>query len=258
MKLNRLWLSIVLVGIAAMANASEGVFDRSAEINKYVELMKTGDMDQLAMVSREIYGSGITDSRLATAIFDRLYRDRKDLLGSNLNSQYGVFMVKALASSGTESTKEQLETIRHGVENSKVASVSADEIKMVDWYLKRNAVMASTANHHEGDDPNVSRLVNLMKSGDTAFQRWAAERMSWDKVLDKRLMEVIAVEVQAYVDRGDGKLSPQADDLMANFVKLLGYSKNVKYRPLLIEVSKVQNASPGVKRHTRNAMAKLY
>jgi len=258
MKLNKYWVLVVLAGVAAMANAADGVFDRTAEVNKYVELMKAGDRDQLGMAAREICASGITDPQLATAIYNRLYKDRKDLLGSYLNTQYGVFMVRAMASVGVESTKEQLNSIRHGVENSKVSSVSVDEAKMIDWYLKRNAVMASTANHHEGDDSNVSRLVNLMKSDDIAYQRWAAERMSWDKVLDDRLMEVIAVKVQAYVDRGGGELSSKEDDLMANFVKLLGYSKNLKYRPLLTSVSKLKNISPDVKRHTRNAMARLY
>jgi hypothetical protein len=258
MKLNKFWASIALFGIAAMANASDGVFDRTAEVDKYVELMKSGDRGQLVLVSREIYGSGISDARLANSIYERLYRDRKQLDGTRVDTQYGVFMVKALASTGLASTKEQLKAVRSGMTNNKVNSASASEVKLVDWHLKRDTVMASTANHHEGDDPNVSRLINLIKTGDSSFQHWAVERMNWDKVLDDRLMQVIAVEVQAYVDRGGGKLSSEADDTMASFVKLLGYSKNVKYRPLLISVSKLQNISPGVKRHAKYAMDKLY
>ena len=166
-------------------------------------------------------------------------------------------MVKALASTGLASTKEQLKAVRSGMTNNKVNSASASEVKLVDWHLKRDTVMASTANHHEGDDPNVSRLINLIKTGDSSFQHWAVERMNWDKILDPRLMAVLASQVQSYVDRGGGALDEVQDDTLANFVKLLGYSKDVQYRPLLEKVNSLSSATPAIKRHSKYALAKL-
>lgn len=258
MKLTKTTVMILLLAFTAVAYSAEGVFDRTAEVYKYAALINDGDRGQLVLVAREIYGSGISDQRLATAIYDRLHRDGKHISGSRLDEQYGVFMVKALASTGLESVKPQLREIHSEVSSAKTASACADELKQVDWHAQRDAVMASTANHHEGDDANVSRLINLLKSDDVSFKHWAVERMNWDKVLDKRLMQVIASQVQAYVDRHGGSLSEEEDDTMANFVKLLGYSKDVQYRPLLVSVYNLKSVSSGVKRHAKYAMDKLY
>src|SRR5882757_8698075 len=96
--------------------------------------------------------------------------------------------------------------------------------------IKKNKVMASRQYHREGDDPTVSRVMNLLMSDDYELKHYAAERMNWEKVLDARLMAAIAPQVQHYVDGGYRGLSVKDDDTIANFIKLLGYSKDTQYR----------------------------
>jgi len=51
-----------VVARCGVAHAMEGMFDRSAEVDKYIGLMKTGDTGTLAVVAKEI---SVSDFRSA-------------------------------------------------------------------------------------------------------------------------------------------------------------------------------------------------
>ena len=95
---------LVLLMSFNIANAMDGVFDRSAEVDQYVaQLNSTATQEELIPSVRAIHISGIGDERLAKAIAGRLLRDLP-----NLEKQYGAWMVRALASTGAPFAKDTL------------------------------------------------------------------------------------------------------------------------------------------------------
>lgn len=249
----------LLFSLSGLAHAMDGVFDRSVEVDKYIQALKDYPRGTLVQVSRDIYTSGVADPRLAAAISERLLSDYTTIGSDREQSQYGVFMVKALASTGVSDYKSTLQTIvKTRAKSSKTVSAARGELDNFAWHQTKNDIMASRKYHSEGDDPKVSRLVNLLMSSDYSYKHWAAERMNWEQILDPRLMQVLAVQVQEYVDRGGKTANALEDDTIANFVKLLGYSKNREYRPLMEKVLAEKGISSGVKRHAKYAMDKLW
>lgn len=167
-------------------------------------------------------------------------------------------MAQALASMGFTDYSSSVTKVCRSAIGMHIKSGCIEDSKRINWHAAKNIVMASTVKQHDGEDPKVSRLLNLLKSDNDSYRAWVVERMNWDRILDARLMEVIASYVQGYVDRGGGSLTALQDDTMAQYVKLLGYSREVRYRPLLEKVNALKNVSAGVKRHSKYAMDKLW
>jgi hypothetical protein len=258
MKKFRFALFALFVSLTGVAHAMEGVFDRTEEVDKYIGVMKTSTTGTLAVAAKEISVSGIADPRLAAALNERLLNDYRTISADRVDDTYGVWMARALASFGIADYASTLKTVAAGTKNQKTRAACKEALPTIGWNQAKNQVMASKRYYAEGDDPAISRLMNLLMSDDYSYKHYAAERMNWEKVLDPRLMAAIAPQIQQYVDRGDTHLTDQADDTIANFVKLLGYSKNVQYRPVLESVIAYKNASSGVKRHAKYALDKLF
>ncbi len=220
-----------------LANAMDGAFDRSAEVDQYVaHLNSTATQEQLIPTARAIHISGIGDERLAKAIADRLLRDLP-----HLETQYGAWMVRALASTGEPIAKDTLTQVGKATRIPRIKTECEEQVNVVDWQRHKNQVMASRRNYSEGDNMRVAQLLNLLQSDDFSLKENAAYRMNWDKTLDARLMAEIATQMAAFVDKG--AVTKDKDELvvMGNYAKMLGYSHDQQYVELL---RRVMIASP--------------
>lgn len=237
--------------------AMEGEFDRSDEVGRYMTAMQTGSIGTLAVAAKEISVSGIADPQLAAALSNRLLADYKTIGTDRENDTYGVWMCRALASFGIADYSDELKKVASGAKNQKVRTACNDAVPTIAWNKSKNTVMASMQYHNEDDDPAVSRLMNLLMADDYSYKHYAVERMNWERVLDKRLMAAIAPQLEQYAQR-TAKLDDIQDDTIANFAKLLGYSRDVQYRGVLESVLASPHASRGVKRHAKYALDKLF
>ena len=245
--------AVVFAGLLAFgyAQAMEGEFDRSSEINQYItQLNSNATQEELIPTVRAIHISGIGDEQLAKAISDRLLRELP-----NLETQFGAWTVRALAATGEPLAKDTLEQVRKTTRVVRVRDECLEQIPQIDWYKQRNLVMASRRNYQEGDNMRVAQLLNLLQSDDYTFKKNGAYRMNWDKILDARLMTEIAAQLQAFVDRGAATKS--ADELLAmiDYTKLLGYSRDQQYRELLKRLS--SSTQPKLKKTAVKALQTL-
>lgn len=240
--MGRIMTGFGLLMLSARLAAMEGVFDRSAEVERYVAQLDSEPSKEVLMaaVAKPIYVSGISDERLAQALSDRLMRDLPLLDASRDSAQYGAWMVKALGSTGTELARSNIKEIQTKTKIARVKSECADQLHELDWQRRKNEIMASRANYQEGGDMRVAQLLNLLKSEDYSYKQDAAYRMSWDKILDPRLMEEIAVQLQAFADKGGASTNKAENVAMSHYAKMLGYSGNQKYGPLLTTLYKSQ------------------
>ncbi len=235
-----------------LAHAMDGVFDRSAEVDQYVaQLSSTATQEQLVPTARAIHISGIGDERLAKAISDRLLRD-----ASHLDTQYGAWMVRALASTGDPIAKDTLAKVRRTTQISRIKTECEEQVQVVDWQRRRNEVMASRRNYNEGDNMRVAQLLNLLQSDDISLKDNATYRMNWDKILDSRLMAEIAGQLSAFVEKGVATKSKEESVLIGNYAKMLGYSHDQQYAQLLRRVAN-SSADSSIKKAVAKALDNL-
>ncbi len=253
-----LMTGFALLMLSARLAAMEGVFDRSAEVDRYIAQLNSEQSKEtlIAAVAKPVYVSGIGDERLAQALSDRLMRDLPSLDASRDSAQYGAWMVKALGSTGTELARSSIKEVQSKTKIARIRSECADQLHELDWERRKNEIMASRANYQEGSDMRIAQLLNLLQSEDYSYKQDAAYRMSWDKILDPRLMEEIGVQLQAFADKGGVSNNKAENVAMSHYAKMLGYSGNQKYGPLLITLSKSKTDSL-VKKQAVGALKRL-
>jgi hypothetical protein len=258
MTMRKMVTGFALLMLSLRAVAMDGVFDRRAEVDGYIAQLN-GDLSQEALiaVAKPIYVSGISDERLAQALSDRLLRDLPTLNSSRDSSQYGAWMIKALGSTGTERARVTIEEVKAKTKVPRIKSECADQLHELPWERRKNEIMASRANYNEGDDMRVSQLLNLLKTDDFSYKQDAAYRMSWDKILDPRLMEEIAVQLQAFADKGGVSKDNAENVAMSHYAKMLGYSGNKKYLPLLQTLYKSKKTDYMVHKQANAAIGRL-
>lgn len=250
-------LAILAVFLFGQAQAMDGVFDRSAEVAHYIEQINNTP-SQLAMIGilKPIYVSGISDEQLAHVLGERLLKDLPAIDDSRTSSQYGAWLVKVLGSTGTEYSRQVINEVSQKTKVHRVLSACNDKLQQIDWERRKDEIMASRKNFTEGGNMRVAQLLNLLQDPDFSYKENAAWRMSWEKELDPGLMEEIARQLQTFVDKKGVTSDPAEISAMGNFAKMLGYSGDAKYRPLLAALYK-SDANSAIKSQAKKAYERL-
>lgn len=246
-----LWLCLTI----SAAYAMDGEFDRSADIAKHLEAIKTGTRITVIDATRDIFLTGISDPRLGAALSERLLREIDNAKGSGVPKQYMESMVRALAATSTE-YGPTLQRLADDGQTLRMNAFAKGELGNMAWYKKRNEVMASRKFHRDGADVRIARTMNLLVADDFRMKEFGADRMNWDRILDSSLFEEIARQIPLYMNQVDLKAPREQVNAMGYYAKLLGFSGNLKYRELLETVLK-SKAHSQVKKHAKGALADL-
>jgi hypothetical protein len=247
----------ILLVLTGVAHALDGNFDRSAEVAKYLDIVQTGSRLNMTRAAKELYVSGIDDPRLAAALSERLLRDTPSLVKNNrADGQYGAWMVKALASTGVEQYAATIEQVQSRVKVGAVRMECKEELEKIAWHKAKNRIMNSRENHVEGGNERASQLLNLIKADDFTFKQFAADRVSWEKQLDERILDEMAEQLIRYMNDTGRNASRAQGKALGLYAKLLGYSGLSKYRDPLDQVL-ASKASALLKKHAREAIKKM-
>lgn len=256
MKILRLavWLFIMQASFAVYAE--DGIFDRSTEVNKYLAIIESNDVNLSIEASQEIYYSGITDRRLYDVIEKKIINYYPGLSPNDPEKiNYVNWLIKALASSGSNEYRDTISLVLRNSKIRKTRNHAKHQLNKIGWYGTRNAAMASKRYHQEGQDAHVSRHINLLKSDDLTLKRYAAERVSWEGMRDSRIYDAIEQELLRYYEiSANDKLQI---DTIAWLCRALGGSGDPKYKATLQKVMDSKQAHVKIKRHARAALKKL-
>jgi hypothetical protein len=249
---------ILLVAVASLASslslAADVGGDRAADVAKYSSIMTNGTMTSVTIAAKEIYVSGLSDPGLARLVREQLLRNQTTKKTAKRDqTQYELWLLKALASFGLEEDRDTLQQVSKRTGLIAVRRECVDELALIDWHRGKNAIMASRENHVPGVDDRVLQLLNLLKAADFSYKHLGAERISWEKRLDPVLLDEMAAQLPA--------LAPEAGEraqvkVLGLYAKLLGYSENRKYLPVLETASKAAS-SVLVKKHAGQAIKRI-
>jgi hypothetical protein len=248
---------LAVCSIAVPSHAQQDVFDRGAEIDRHIATFKDGTRGAVIEAGQEIVHAGLSDPKLSAAIAQRL-RSEPPLadVSDKVGASHYEWMIRALASTGNADYKATILESARRSRNYRVASDAGDEVGKIEWYRTRNDIMASRRYHNEGDDPRVSRLLNLLMAEDFSFKLFAAERMNREQMLEPKLIEAVNKQVLQYMDSTARGAPRDQAKAVGMYVKLLGYSGNVAYRDTLQKVL-ASKASSQTKKHAKEALGRL-
>ncbi len=245
-----------VLGMAGSAQAMEGVFDRSTEIAKHLDVIKAGTRASVIDSTRTLYWTGISDNQIAAALSARLFGDLQKVDSSDrIGKQYVEWMVKALASTSAD-YQATIDHVGSEGKSMNIRPFCAAEVSRIGWYKTRNEIMASRKHHQEGDDPQIARMMNLLTADDFSFKHFGADRMNWERILDARLMEEVSRQILLYMDATSYGAPLEQTDTLGLYAKLLGYSGTIRYRETLNLLLK-SKANGRVKKQAKQALQNL-
>jgi len=277
------WLSMALAGSSACA--MDGVFDRTAEVEKFMQVMKTGTEGDVVVAAKAIYASGISDRRLADAVNERMLADyaelapprRRGLPGPlrvvlnrttrTVDENYGVWLVKALQSFGFDDYLATLDRVsahpdRGGSKVPRMRTAAANAPKYLPRHRSINVVMASRKNHNEGDDPQASMVINLLLSDESSHREFpshvefALDRIHDDRMFDPRILSLLDRQLLEYIEKTAGTKADDKNMIIAKRIKVLGLAGDRQYRGT-IEKLLASKANRAHKRHAEVALSQL-
>jgi hypothetical protein len=242
----KLFCTVWLLLPTVSANAMDGEFDRSAEVAGYLRVLKAdATRGTLTETAHQIYEARLYDEALAQAVFDKLSADLPTLnTKSQVDLKYRQLMIGAIAGTGVMKHAPALEKICATVETKRKVSTCDKQLAKMEWYKKRNQTMASRKYHTEGANVRASQIMNLLMSDDYTLKLEGVSQMNWGKILDARLMEAIEPQVLDLLSQvGTKGFTSLQMNTLEDFVKMLGFSDNPKYRPTVekVHAAKVSN-----------------
>jgi hypothetical protein len=275
---NKLAALVVSVGIATLSMSShvlamDGDFDRSAEVDRYVEVLRSGTQNAVTAALNEIYWSGISDRRLGDALNDLLLKDFDNIVNPppppfgrprfswTVDEKYGVGLIEALASMGMPEYNATFDKIAQagkekGAINKRIKKEAQAAPKLIAFRAGLNKAMASRESHVEGGNPTSSMLINLLKSDNRLYRDFALDRIHREKLRDPRLLDFLDGQVIAYVNRAPVKKLEWQDTYMRRNIKLLGLLGNATHHRTM-EMVLASKVDEGAKKHAKVAASLL-
>ena len=203
--------------------------DRSEEVNQYIETLTMGPLDSKTEAAKIITRSGFTDQRLFDVVEKELLEQYLVSKGSE-QIDYIAWLCKALASSGMERYKPTLEKVLQTSENKKIKKYAEQSLNLFDQYAERSKIISDDKYAIPGRDPEVARLMNMLRSDVMNIKRDAAKLISRNNYSDPDLFVVVNDELlKGYNQSDDGNTI----DTMAWLCKALAYSGDANYKKTL-------------------------
>jgi hypothetical protein len=214
--------------------AADEVFDRRQEVQSYLRVFQLGNPSEIVSAAKALIAAGISDAQLASVLghlVDDAARGARVEHGlmPRMDVNYGSALVQALASLGIEESEAPLKRIAQAPDDGgswirKVRSHAEHAAARIPWYRARNNIMASKRNHHDGDNPRTSMLINLLESEDRSYRDYALDTITRERLRDPRLFAFLDRQVEVYLTNVAAAPVTKADPLIESSVKLLGFS----------------------------------
>ena len=207
--------------------------DRSIEVEQYVEIFTSGTLSRRIAAAKEITRSGLSDPKLFDLINAQLL-DNYLQSGGKDHVDYMAWLCKALASSGLPQYKPTLEKVAATTTDPKLQRYAKQSLELFEQYAKMNKVMAGEGNASSDRDPEVAKIINMLKSDMMKLKRDAAKMVTRKDYGDPVIYEVINNELLAgYAAAADNT----AVDTMAWLCKALATSDNPAYKETLRKIA---------------------
>jgi hypothetical protein len=227
--LNIMLLLIFSIQLDARTALCSDIPGRSEEVNQYIKMLTTGNLDEKIEAAKIIERSGFADQKLFDVIENELLKQYL-VEGNSTQIDYTAWLCKALASSGMERYKPTLEKVLQSSNNEKIKKNAKHSLNLFDQYAERRKIISDDKYAIPGRDPDVVRLINMLKSDVMTLKRDAAKLISRNSYSDPDLYQVVNDELLQGYNKSD---DDTAIDTMAWLCMALANSGDANYKKTL-------------------------
>lgn len=249
------FVAAIVIGFGFSAGAGADALQDKLAVFRADESGRSAASQWAEQISaaRSLEWLGLSDPALFNII-------EKNLLDTYMRSdkravEYASWMAKALGYSGQARYTATLEEVAEEGDHRKVRKNASAALQDLPRYTAWNPVISSRSAWRNDKSDLVNRYANMVRSGDLELQRMAAKRMSFEKLFDDWLLELLNKEVDARSrEMRDDKLFI---DSVAWMTKILAASGLNEYRPSVEDIA--ANAhSKKLRSYARKYIASYY
>lgn len=221
---NIVWFCVFCV----VATASSGVAATNSQIDKYLQVLDTGDRSEIILVAKNVTTFGYTDP----LVYEKMEQILKSKYASAGEDRLTVdemsWLCKALSSSGLSKYKPLIADVAEKAYSGKLRGYAQRSLEMFKEYAERNTIMASANNHDNDLTVEENKLINMLTSEKILLVRDAAKIIFRSIDMSESVYDVAATELarRYALAHNDGVTR----DTLAWLCKVLGHSGNQKYR----------------------------
>ncbi len=228
--------------------------DLSAEVDKYVNMLKSDSVKIRTDAAKRIYKSRFTDPEPLTIMKEKLLKEYNLHPNSISRTDEMAWYCLALASSGNTDYMKTLTTVAEKAVNVILKRHANDSRVLVLQYAKSDKITAAALKVNNNLSPEINKYIGLLKSNDFGLIRNAAKSITRARFTEEKLYDVINEELlKGY------KILPKDRghiDAMAWLCKALGASGMAKYKPTFQEVSE-NSSNKKLRRYAKKQLKKL-
>ncbi|MCJ7604196.1 MAG: hypothetical protein MUO63_22185, partial [Desulfobulbaceae bacterium] len=164
--------------------------DRSKEVEQYIEILNSGTLSRQIDAAKEITRSGLSDPKLFDIINTQLLDNYLQSSGTD-HGDYMAWLCKALASSGLDKYKPTLEKIIETTKDPKLERYAIQSLEKFEEYAEINKIISDEGNAFPDRDPEVTKIINMLKSDMMELKRDAAKMVTRKDYSDPAIYEII-------------------------------------------------------------------
>lgn len=214
----------------AEINASS---DRSKEVEQYIKIFNSGIVSRQIVAAKEITRAGLSDPKLFDLINTQLLDNYLQSSGSD-HVDYMAWLCKALASSGLQKYKPTLVKVSKTTDNSKLKRYARQSLDNFEHYAEINRIIADESNAYPGHNPEVTKIINMLKSDMMKLKTDAAKMVTRKDYSDPVIYEIINDELLAGYTSATDNITV---DAMSWLCKALATSGNSLYKKTLKKIA---------------------
>lgn len=252
------WVALLMVnGLLAaffliMPVEINASMDRSKEVEQYVEILSSGTLGRQISAAKEITRSGLSDPKLFDLINNQLLDNYLQSNGSD-HVDYMAWLCKALASSGLQKYKPTLVKVAETTEDPKLERYAKQSVELFEQYAERNKIISDESNASSGHDPEVTKIINMLKSNMMELKRDAAKMVIRKDYSEPAIYEIINDDLLAGYTSATDKV---AVDTMAWLCKALAASGNPLYKETLTKIAD-NSGNPKLAKYAKKALKSM-
>ena len=244
----RLVLSVLLV------MGSVGALAQADKAERYLENIRSGSVSLRMETCKKIHNySGITDRRIFDLLEEKVLFSAKKEKPNRQEKNEAVWMIRALASSGSDRYLPTLKVIANNKSvKRKIRKAAEEALTELPRFARWNPVINSDDHEMSGRKNSLALWMRMVDSGDAEMALRAVEKAQEFAVYDVNFMVLLEDKIRAnYLQKSDDEYQLEFQGAAMQY--FMSHPEYGKYTALVNEVAE-KSPNKAVRKAARKAL----
>ena len=211
--------------------------DIRTELESYIDAFNKGSFAEQRKLISTLEWSGISDPKLYDIIAEKLSSRAKQ--NNREAKEEASWYAKALALSGNEKYRPQLEALASDGASRKLRKHAATALERLDKFVVWNPIISANVMQAPMGQLKEARVKNMLAADNAHVLKLGAKRVHHAHASNKELLQLANQRLlKGYQDAGDDS---KLIDAMAWLIRALAQSGDDHYKPTLEQIAETAN-----------------